>query len=592
MTTHQFRQQKEIVVDGSAEASPAEKYGGEARSVGGSNNVVVEVGVVVDCLDDESSISKGDHQQNEKAALLKRWNEEVIDAVGCFDAGGGSTTFDDNTGGSGGSAEGDAASRPTVVVGTTTTATAAAAAAATRTTENAPADAAAAAAAADYDESSSAVTKERLEKSIFRYVKWQDQYMAMVSVLLKSRAYYQYHHCFNRSHSRRRRCRCPHSAGGQDEQQAEAAATANYVAAGPEAGGGNNLLGRNLQRLRRRGRPVVDLPRTEYRKPYIPLRQTKQESRSSSSCAAEPEVNDKRVGDDEVGIDDDKDHDDDAMNSYYYDRPFSVSHQFPFVGIARRKLRMITTSTTVKAHVEDSSSPSTESSSSSELLLLGFDIVVFEFNSRMYQDEKEFVDVFSDSFAQNEWQTLLQSAANNRRTLYRQRCGGSDILLREFYLRWAAKEAYTKALGIGLGFDFSSFQIHFELDGSSLYQSLVDNATSAPSSNVSTQKQASGKYISVQARIEWMEDATRNEFVPKEGIAGDGDDRWYFIFSPLYTKEVSNNNSSQNQGLSDDSPMVGCACSCIGPFRNQQTTIRLEVERMTLDSLIKFHTDG
>jgi phosphopantetheinyl transferase len=38
--------------------------------------------------------------------------------------------------------------------------------------------------------------------------------------------------------------------------------------------------------------------------------------------------------------------------------------------------------------------------------------------------------------------------------------------LQEFYLRWAIKEAYTKALGLGMNVEFQSFEMRLmEVDG-------------------------------------------------------------------------------------------------------------------------------
>ena len=94
---------------------------------------------------------------------------------------------------------------------------------------------------------------------------------------------------------------------------------------------------------------------------------------------------------------------------------FSVSHQYPFLGIARvRGIRV------------------------------GLDIVTFdELNHRLYSSEEEYVAVFRSSFAETEWQWISRSRA----------------ILFEFAVRWAVKEAYTKSVGMGMSLAFHSFVV-------------------------------------------------------------------------------------------------------------------------------------
>ena len=138
---------------------------------------------------------------------------------------------------------------------------------------------------------------------------------------------------------------------------------------------------------------LVDFPRTEYNKPYIPPQYIS----------------------------------------------FSVSHQWPFVGLV---------------YDPDGTRK------------VGFDIVVFDPpNEKLYQSTLEFVQVFQDQFAPCEWTAIMETYSAQ----------GNDALLREFYLRWAVKEAYTKALGLGMYVDFSSFATQFhtnEEDTGGLWQRL------------------------------------------------------------------------------------------------------------------------
>ena len=371
-----------------------------------------------------------------------------------------------------------------------------------------------------------------LERSIFKYIKWQDQYMAMISVLLKSRAYYQYTY----SHKSQQ------PINRQDQEETVTTTTTTTISINP----------------------VVNLPRTEYQKPYI------------------PPLFEAPDGDDEKS---------------YWDRPISVSHQFPYVGIARlvRRRRQ-----EKKERFEYRPFNKDGNFHKASSLLLGFDIVMFEYNQRMYRDEMEFVDVFRDSFASTEWRELMDLSSSSGVHEHNP--------LQEFSLRWAAKEAYTKALGVGLGFDFSSFQIHFEMDGSSpsLYRLLLE-----------TEPPGVSKYVSVQARVEWMENAAKdNKFIPDEIIVDYSRDHvWLFVFFPFYCgerKKAAFDTEKLGATKTDDSSIVGCACSCVGPFLRQQgnnginvqrddngsfddtaaslENLRVEVEWESLNSLVAFHS--
>ena len=168
----------------------------------------------------------------------------------------------------------------------------------------------------------------RLKHSLSSYVRIQDKYLHLTSLLLKSRAFHL------------------------------AMATENE-------------------------RPIIELPKSHKGKPFIP-----------------------------------------GNDSFQ----FSVSHQYPFAGIAQCR-------TNSKTRV-------------------GFDIVVFEkLNSILYKSPEDFVEVFQSSFATSEW-NAIQAATH---------------VIQEFYLRWAIKEAYTKAIGHGMSFEFSSFETKLSHAGTSLW---------------------------------------------------------------------------------------------------------------------------
>jgi phosphopantetheinyl transferase len=293
-------------------------------------------------------------------------------------------------------------------------------------------------------------TSTRTKRGILKYIKIQDQCMALASVLLKSRAFHDT------------------TSPGMNPENA---------------------------------RLVVCLPRTEHGKPYIPL------ANPSLLLATDKEEN---------------------------CHPLSISHQFPFVGMAQLKT--------------GGDSPDANQSP----LLVGLDIVVFEdYNPRVYESNREFVNVFRHLFTALEWQEIESVGEND------------DVhgftMLREFYLRWAVKEAYTKALGLGLGFDFASFGTHLDDQVRGLWD-----------------------WVSSSREIEPCILAT---VTTGAGMQETRSERWRFLFRPLFDPK----NKGGSRPLES---MSGCACVCVGPLpvdTATATAVEFQMESSSLEELILWH---
>ena len=279
-------------------------------------------------------------------------------------------------------------------------------------------------------------TDQTLQQRVFSFIKRSDQYMAFVSLLLKSRAFH---------------------------------------------------LSRNSPPS---SRPLVELPKSTHGKPYIPP------SPSSSSKSKQHSI--------------------------------SVSHQFPFVGMVHlisKKQQQQTTTVPV-----------------------GLDIVMFDdYNRNLYTNLGEFLDCFQDLFCEYEWAILRSSHHDNH-----------HHGLREFYMQWAVKEAYTKALGYGLGFDFSSFYV--ELDGiaTSLWEGFDEHTNTSKEEKPYTLQ---GTIVGVKAY----------NMTSQENFA--------FYFVPLRTV---------------DSPEIqGCACICVpsaaAANRRKEDALPVVVDWQTLHDLIGYH---
>ena len=332
------------------------------------------------------------------------------------------------------------------------------------------------------------IARERISKSVMRFLKPNDRYLALGSVLLKSRAYHQ-------------SLAEEENEGGRPEQNKREGTTSQSSLA------------------------LVELPRTEYGKPFIPWlgKSTEREVDSSFSTAPQHTI--------------------------------SVSHQFPFVGIAR-----------LPTHYQKQS------------LHVGLDVAMYEApNPKLYATTSEFLEVFKDSFTPTEWGCIVDSSA----AWFGRRRKSNEDSRREFYMRWAVKEAYTKALGLGLGHEFNTFEIAFDCcendDGIGGLSEAVDTLgwIGGSSDAEGGDERIIAKRMATLGKIRYLE---------KEDVAAK-DEIWHFTLLEL---------KHLQQDSSVDVEASGCACVCIGPFEQHEERLEIseavvQEEMISLVDAINWH---
>ena len=134
--------------------------------------------------------------------------------------------------------------------------------------------------------------------------------------------------------------------------------------------------------------------------------------------------------------------------------------------------------------------------------------------------------------------------------------------MREFYLRWAVKEAYTKALGVGMGLDFGSFEVRFDCckeDGCGLVESF-DMAKEGVEGQNTHRLSTLGKVVRCKGN-----DATTSDR-GKEEI-------WHFTFTKLGGTKQSGVDV-YNSTTSNKHKWEGCACVCVGPIASLEVAER------------------
>lgn len=242
-------------------------------------------------------------------------------------------------------------------------------------------------------------------------------------------------------------------------------------------------------------KPLVVLPRTEAGKPYIPADEKNEQSSPS----------------------------------------FNISHQFPFVGLA---------------YINGPRSRNSDNGQNSVLsLLLGLDIVMFDAYKEtfhLYSSIDEFLGVFEHTFTPWEWSCIKKSSMEVDD-------GKSNARIKEFFLRWSIKEAYTKALGTGMSTEFSSFETRlYDMDenGAECY-------------NLCSRVLKEKDYTRLKADVIFC---GQEEKEP-----------WHFIFKPLYRNDTEKEH------------LCGCACICIGKVEQDDLSFDLNFSTTKLDSVINYH---
>jgi phosphopantetheinyl transferase (holo-ACP synthase) len=409
-----------------------------------------------------------------------------------------------------------------------------------------------------------------LQRQVTKYLQTKDKYMSLASILLKSRAFYQY-----RSSLRGEINDTPSSSTGGLSQSAQ-----------PES---------QIASIR----PIVDLPRTQHNKPYIPIQQNQDET---NKCNIQKHGS---AATDTTKIF--------TMEEAVF--PLSISHQFPYIGIATK-----TTSKSSKGpsgayndkegrrhHLRQKQQQEKEGSFSRSCLieeeisasvLIGLDIVVFEeLNRRLYSTVDEFLDVFFDSLTSREW-NRIQSIKNYRDDDDDDKASDNSSRLtdvvNELYVTWAMKEAYTKALGVGLGFNFGQVDIvlHFTdyccVDEEKVTDGISYTDPNQPDNRLDDHRNLSSPsyWKAIKERFPNMSQSKNYVHVPghvgivhNDGSLSDDTELWHFFFVALNT-------------ATSTTTVSGCACVCAGPYPSQQThgsDVDLIINRTALESLIDFH---
>jgi len=229
--------------------------------------------------------------------------------------------------------------------------------------------------------------------------------------------------------------------------------------------------------------------------------------------------------------------------------------------------------------------------------LVGLDIVTFEdFNPCLYQSTREFLQVFQSSFTNWEWNCILAVYEN-----------GDGHMLREFYLRWAVKEAYTKALGVGMGCSFDSFETRMHLDadagaamqdGDGIYSYFLAHKNDAGQAQSEHDIEHRRQSCNVEA-IQLSGSVILNPASPQ--LSSKGDCTFYLL--PLWENDVftgRENDTARRRALDQ---AKGCACICLvhAPSRNETSNnsdrdnpvgtnrFHLTVEWQSLEDLLSWH---
>ena len=271
--------------------------------------------------------------------------------------------------------------------------------------------------------------------------------------------------------------------------------------------------------------PIVSLPRTTDGKPFIP---------SFNSTSDEKKCREYPI------------------------ESFNISHQYPFIGMVYNS----------KIGLDCN---------------LGLDIVTFDsINKALYATVTDFLNVYKSNFTKGEWDCIQYQR-------YKSCC--TKVLrpdnwrMWEFYVRWAMKEAYTKALGKGMKIAFSSFQIEVsDVEGSCLSLGIWEFIMMRHQDYNSKNNQSKEKesfLLKTQATI---------HHIKGEKVLCD------FIFIPLSSAGILHNVFPTTSKVTlHRFGFDGCACICSKITKNrfeENGVLGVEFKSITMQDLQNFHEVG
>ena len=221
---------------------------------------------------------------------------------------------------------------------------------------------------------------------------------------------------------------------------------------------------------------------------------------------------------------------------------FNISHQHPFVG----KVQILGDG---KDNFSD--------------VHIGLDLVVDEENKR-----ETLLKYLRSSFTNWEWEQV--SSLNTEK----EQC-------REILLRWSMKEAYSKALGLGLQIDFSLLEIILEGIEDYIHDEIYGEKRKSSRWDQVVQKNQQGSTVRACVKLYRKSSQTsgRKEIEKKEF--------WNFsFFDPVH---LCTTNSQEDI----DSIPSSCACVCIGPVMTpskiKNFDVPIEVETLSFSDLLQWH---
>ena len=455
-----------------------------------------------------------------------------------------------------------------------------------------------------------------VERSVMRYRLEPDRWTSLASLLLKSTAYH-------RSRGDLRGYYGPSSGdpalGGDGPGDPDLDDDDDDDHRGAEDG--SRVMGWGGRKLL----PVVDLPRTEYNRPYLPRRPNDDDGDcdcgggggdddcddGESARAADPAppppataAADRRQGE---GVDEDRDN---SMN---------VSHQYPWVCMVQRRRRSGGTppSSPRSPHGERARPGSSSSSRSGSLL--GLDVVVFEARINDYSPTiTEFLEPFSGSFTMWEWERISNCRRRHTPSDHRERRAAAgrseDSRLREFYLRWSMKEAYTKALGLGMHVDFDRVEIRLYGTDLDAYPDEEEDAGRLDEEEgiwIAIERHTASSSADHRRGGEFADDERRTRHYSAIGkvkrleSATSPWDVWEFVFVPLFPDDDDDDGGGgggvgragappRRAAAAGGGGPAACACICRGPLPRNASSghaerCRASLEMLTLADLVRMH---